>query len=142
MPICEAVKQCVGRVPRLEATAEPFRVSFRTASFAIAIMVCLSLTTLQTNSYSLLNTSTKLNSTLYQPIVRANYLPLTPNQKIMIETPPTRPEPNPNPSPNPNPQPVPTPEPQPVPAPIPQPVPTPIPQPVPTPEPQPIPQPK
>ena len=46
--------------------------------------------------------------------------------KTMIETPPTRPKPNP--------QPVPTPEPQPVP--------TPIPQPVPTPEPQPIPQPK
>lgn len=38
---------------------------------------------------------------------------------IMIETPPTRP--------NPTPQPVPTPEPQPVPTPIPQPVPTPEP---------------
>ncbi|NJO97799.1 MAG: hypothetical protein HC764_18875 [Pleurocapsa sp. CRU_1_2] len=38
---------------------------------------------------------------------------------IMIETPPTRP--------NPTPQPVPTPEPQPVPTPTPQPVPTPEP---------------
>ena len=113
-------------------------------------MVCLSLTTLQTNSYLQLNTRTKSNFTSYSSIARANYSPLTTNQKNTIETSPTRPEPTPTPSPDPNPyaeryplgQPVPTPEPQPVPAPIPQPVPTPIPQPVPTPEPQPIPEPK
>ena len=153
MPKCEAVSRrpkeyrfAYGTLARGNLAISAF---FRTASFvqrsksfrAIAIMICLSLTTLQINSYSLQNTSTKSN-TLYKPIVRANYLPLTTNQKTMIETPPTRPEPNPNPSPNPNPQPVPTPEPQPVPAPIPQPVPTPIPQPVPTPDPQPIPEPK
>ena len=107
-------------------------------------MICLLLTTIQTNSYSLLNTSTKLKyeqtTVRFYPLatIQANNLP---PKKIMIESPPVRPNPDPSPSPDPNPQPSPTPEPQPVPAPIPQPVPTPIPQPVPTPDPQPIPQP-
>jgi hypothetical protein len=44
---------------------------------------------------------------------------------IMIEVPPTYPNPQPQPVPTPQPQPVPTPEPQPVPTPEPQPQPIP-----------------